>query len=263
MVPESFSATPLVTDSHPPTPAGPSISKNPQIIPLAKIPSLLKRLAREPPPSGFQPVKRLKVLASRKKAPQVPLQDSVEEGYDRGPSSEEGKGCCSRRPSSPYDGRYLAPPYRIPNLEVTREAPWNTRKFHFHTVKPLLNKKVAATYSPLKNPYAALNYAFILTKRNDLLTHDNRTVEKKIEILKKVNATKNELFNCAKKDLIIEREERAKLSEAGEERDQKLEGTLAEVNRLKEESVEVEKNAMQARYKELEMSSVGDLERTT
>ncbi|GAA0184021.1 hypothetical protein LIER_31335 [Lithospermum erythrorhizon] len=310
MVPQSFSTAPLATDSHPPAPMCPSASTNPPTIPLAKIPSMLKRLAREPPPSGSQPVKRLKVPASRKKVPQVPLQDSAEETTL---PRKESYGCPKpQHPNQqttpvveldsstavsdyeghnlfpPYDGRYLAPPYRIPNLEVTREAPWNTRRFHFHTVKILLNKKVAARYSPLKDPYVIfaqsakhinevhapiLNFCaqryFRLVKAKRSFTHDNRTTEKKIEILKKVITTKNELFDGAKKDWIIEREERVKLSEAVEERDQKLAATLAEVNRLKEASAEAEKawvadkTTMQAYYKELEMSSVGDLERTT
>ncbi|GAA0166797.1 hypothetical protein LIER_21872 [Lithospermum erythrorhizon] len=121
----------------------------------------------------------------------------------------------------PYDGRYLVPPYRLPNLEVTRETPSNSSRFHFHAVKPLLNKEVATRYAPLKDPFAAfaqtvkhineaLNGAYVLAKRTDWLTHEYRVSKKTIEILRKVIATNNKLFNGAKKDLIAEKEERAK-----------------------------------------------------
>ncbi|GAA0174545.1 hypothetical protein LIER_27916 [Lithospermum erythrorhizon] len=80
-----------------------------------------------------------------------------------------------------YDGRYLELPYRLLNLEVTREAPWNTRRFHLHAMKPFLNKKVTARYAPLKDPFVsfaqsakhmneALNGAYVLAKRADRLT---------------------------------------------------------------------------------------------
>ncbi|GAA0142752.1 hypothetical protein LIER_03580 [Lithospermum erythrorhizon] len=136
---------------------------------------------------------------------------------------KEGKAIVAVQVPS-YDGRYPVPPYRLPNLEVTREATWNTRRFHFHAAKTLLNKKVAARYAPLKDPFAvfaqtakhinkALNGAYVLAKRTDRLTHEYRVLRKRL--------------------------------------------------RLKEASAEAEKAQMQARYRDLEMSSAGDLERTT
>ncbi|GAA0182964.1 hypothetical protein LIER_30468 [Lithospermum erythrorhizon] len=302
MVPESSSIPPSATSATPPT------TLPPTSILYANVPSMLKRLAREPPTSGSQPVKRIKVLTYTKKAPRVPLQDFVEEVpvveldscttisdhrderdlstenpilpldtneqlvnatekpptiNEELPRQREGKAVAIEVTVPPYDGKYLMPPYRLPNLEVTREAPRNTRR-----------------YVPLKDPFAcslflflyineALNGAYVLAKRTDRLTHQTRNVEKKIEVLRKVIATKHKIFAGAKKDLLLEREEREKLSEAAEERDQKLKATLAELKRVKEESVVaernwvVEKTNLQKRYRELEMSSARDLKRTT
>ncbi|GAA0165372.1 hypothetical protein LIER_39966 [Lithospermum erythrorhizon] len=107
-----------------------------------------------------------------------------------------------------YDRKYLDLPYRLANLEVTSEAPWNTHRFHFHAVKPLLLKKVAARLAPLKDPYAAF-------------------------------AQSSKHMN---EDLITERAEHEKLSKVVEECDQKLEAALAELKRVKDASVEAEKS---------------------
>ncbi|GAA0154317.1 hypothetical protein LIER_12334 [Lithospermum erythrorhizon] len=42
-----------------------------------------------------------------------------------------------------------------PNLEVNGMNDWQTRQFHYHVVKPLLSKQVAAQYKNLRVPYAA------------------------------------------------------------------------------------------------------------
>ncbi|GAA0153498.1 hypothetical protein LIER_11721 [Lithospermum erythrorhizon] len=107
--------------------------------------------------------------------------------------------------------------------------PWNTRRFHFHAVKPLLNKKVVARYAPLKDPFIAfaqsakhmnetLNDTYVLAKLADRLTHENHNVTKKL------------------------RAECERLSKAAEKSDQKLEATLAEVKRVKDASIEAEKS---------------------
>ncbi|GAA0140976.1 hypothetical protein LIER_02224 [Lithospermum erythrorhizon] len=170
MVPESFSPVLLATDSHPPTPVDNSSGgvRFSTTVPDYEGHNLFPTDISNLPPSSTE--------RSR--------------GTTEALRQRKGKAVPADIPVPPYDGRYLAPPYRIPNLEVTREAPWNTHRFHFHAVKPLLNKKVVARYSPLKDPYAVL-----------------------AQSAKHIN----------------------------EERDQKLEAALAEVNRLKEESAEAEK----------------------
>ncbi|GAA0138691.1 hypothetical protein LIER_00387 [Lithospermum erythrorhizon] len=286
----------------------------PPFIPLEAIPSILKRLAREPPAFGSQPVKRIKVPVYKRVSqvlPQAlvkevtqPRNDSftvVEldssatfsnhyEERDLGTDNPTPPSTSTERPMKatetsptvteeplcqrklkviatevnipPYDECYLIPPYSLPNLEVKWEAPWNTQRFHFHAVKPLLNKKVASRYTSLKDPFAAfsqsakhitevLNGAFVLAKRTDPLTQQNRNSEKKIE------------------DLLLERGEREKLFNATEERENRFEVALVELRRVKEASTEAEKkwvaerSISQVRYRELEMSCARDLERTT
>ncbi|GAA0185077.1 hypothetical protein LIER_32365 [Lithospermum erythrorhizon] len=104
-----------------------------------------------------------------------------------GGSPDEGKSCYkpATEASIPaYDGIYFELPYTFPNLEVTSEAPWNTRKFDFHAVKPLLSKKMVAGYTLLRNPYAAfsqsvkhmneaLNGSYVLARRADRLALEN------------------------------------------------------------------------------------------
>ncbi|GAA0158498.1 hypothetical protein LIER_15506 [Lithospermum erythrorhizon] len=232
MVPESTSTTPQATGSNPPQ----------TTIPLAKIPSMLKRLAGEPPASNSQPTKRAKVPAPKKKTPQVSTRGSGEE-TTRSVGGESQMFLMpqhSVRPQAPvveldssttfltimksvtpflWTPTFVLLPRmkesqmrpRLPNLEVTREAPWNTRRFHFHVVKPLLNKKVTARYAPLKEPFAvfpqsakhmneALNDAYVLARRSDYLNHENHSATKRIEVLRKVIATKNNLFDGAKED---------------------------------------------------------------
>ncbi|GAA0175146.1 hypothetical protein LIER_28381 [Lithospermum erythrorhizon] len=76
MVPKSTFATPLASDSHHP----------PTKVPVPKILSMLKRLAKETPTSSSKPTKRVKIqwgvshLAQKKKVSWVSVQGSGEEG---------------------------------------------------------------------------------------------------------------------------------------------------------------------------------------
>ncbi|GAA0169886.1 hypothetical protein LIER_24268 [Lithospermum erythrorhizon] len=172
MIPESTSAPPQATDSNPPP-----------MIHFAKIPSMVKRLAREPPASGSKPAKRVKV-PTPKKAPQeaaqplgggsqsdhVPqystrLQAPVVE-LDSSNTISENYGA---HDSIPVDipplvsSKRVRPTTKVPpaaSEELTRQkkgkavaAEVTVPSFHFHAVKPLLNKKVPARYTPLKDPF--------------------------------------------------------------------------------------------------------------
>ncbi|GAA0186036.1 hypothetical protein LIER_33324 [Lithospermum erythrorhizon] len=157
--------------------------------------------------STSQLAKRAKKLAP-KKANQVLARDSVEEASQSlGGESQAGprKGnAVAAKPLLPsYDGRYLELPYELPNLEVTSKAPWNTSRFHFHVVKPLLSKKVAARHAPFRDRYASFTQS---------AKHMNKVKDAAVE---------------AEKSWVSEKEE------------------------------------MQARYKDLEMTSVGDILETT
>ncbi|GAA0169922.1 hypothetical protein LIER_24300 [Lithospermum erythrorhizon] len=106
-----------------------------------------------------------------------------------------------------------------------------------------------AIYAPLRNPYAA--FAQSAKQMNEVI------------------ATKNQLFDGAKADLIAKWAECEKLPKAATERDQKLEAALAELKKVKAAAVEAEiswvtkKAEMQARYEDLERTSVGDILKTT
>ncbi|GAA0161911.1 hypothetical protein LIER_18118 [Lithospermum erythrorhizon] len=126
------------------------------------------------------------------------------------PVQEEEAG-----PSTPrlprYSGLYLAKPFSIPNLEVADDSPWGARKFHFHLTKPLLSKELTAPYSDLVDPYTAfaqtakyfnqaINGAFVLAHRADLLAVDNNSLHYKVESLKKNLTIKRNLnLELAKK----------------------------------------------------------------
>ncbi|GAA0183386.1 hypothetical protein LIER_30805 [Lithospermum erythrorhizon] len=168
----------------------------------------------------------------------------------------------------------------LPNLEVTSKAPWNTRRFHFHTVKHVLSKKVAARYTPLRDNYAAfaqpikhtseaLNGSYVLARRANRLARKNHTFSKQIEVLRKVIATKNLLLEGVKAELSTKRVECEMISKAVEERDQKLEAALAELKKMNDATVEAEKSwacekaGMQAPYEELERTRTRDILKTT
>ncbi|GAA0169009.1 hypothetical protein LIER_23581 [Lithospermum erythrorhizon] len=97
-------------------------------------------------------------------------------------------------PSTPrlprYSSMYLAKPFSIPNLDVVDDSPWRARKFLFHLTKPLCSKEMAAPYADLVDPYAtyapiakyfnqAINGAFVLARRADLLAVDNNSLHYK------------------------------------------------------------------------------------
>ncbi|GAA0155586.1 hypothetical protein LIER_13282 [Lithospermum erythrorhizon] len=77
-----------------------------------------------------------------------------------------------------YLGKYVMTPYQIPNLEITDDAPWTSRKFHYHLAKPMLSKRMAAQYRPLQDPYAAMavNGLHILARRCDHLARVNHSL---------------------------------------------------------------------------------------
>ncbi|GAA0160777.1 hypothetical protein LIER_39100 [Lithospermum erythrorhizon] len=160
-------------------------------------------------------------------------------------------------------------PCALPNLKVDNRAAWNALKFHFHAVKPLLSKKVAKRYTPLRDPYAAfsqsakhmtkaLNGSYALARRAHRLARENHNASKQIEVMRKVIATKNLLLDGAKNYLTAEREGREELSKTAEECGQKLESVLVELKKVKDTAAEVEKvwadqkAKMQARYEDLE-----------
>ncbi|GAA0152423.1 hypothetical protein LIER_10907 [Lithospermum erythrorhizon] len=162
-------------------------------IPAAKVLSMLKSPTKEIPASTSQPSIRAKKLALKKKTTQLLAQDwggaaLLEEAIHQRKGKEAAIGPALHE----YDGRYLELPYALPNLEVNSEAPWNSRKFNFHTVKSLLSKK-------------ALNGAYVLEKRSDHLAPVNYTASKQVEVLKKVVATKNSLLKGAKEELLTNR----------------------------------------------------------
>ncbi|GAA0140742.1 hypothetical protein LIER_02037 [Lithospermum erythrorhizon] len=169
LVPESTSAPPQATASTPsPT------------IPLAKIPLMLKRLAREPPASDSQPGKRVKIPAP-KKVPQAPIRGSREEATQpMGGGSRVG----------------LVPQHSTRQKASVMELDSSTAILdHYGERDPAFAYKVSTIYAPLKDPFAtfaqsakhmneALNEAYILAKRADRPTHKNRNATKKIEILR-------------------------------------------------------------------------------
>ncbi|GAA0161584.1 hypothetical protein LIER_17865 [Lithospermum erythrorhizon] len=55
-----------------------------------------------------------------------------------------------------YSRKYLATPYRVPNLEITDDAPWSSCKFNYHLAKPMVSKRMVVQYRPSQDPYAAM-----------------------------------------------------------------------------------------------------------
>ncbi|GAA0186847.1 hypothetical protein LIER_34135 [Lithospermum erythrorhizon] len=152
------------------------------------------------------------------------LQDAIPEDVVH---QRKGKGAATGPSLPAYDARFLVLPYTLPNLEVNSKAPWNPRKFHFHTVKPLLSKKV--------------------------------------EVLKKVIATKNSLFEVAKGEFSAKKTKLEGLSKTMEDRNQKVESVLEELHKEKDKTAEAgkawvaEKTKMQARYEKLERANTSEI----
>ncbi|GAA0163345.1 hypothetical protein LIER_39580 [Lithospermum erythrorhizon] len=175
MVPESSSAAPP-----------------PATIPSVSIPPILKRLAKERVRCPLSPPDE-QVPFSTADAPIVALDVMVRQR--KGKVAEVGPSLLS------YDGRYLELPYTRPNLKVDDGAPWNARKFHFHALEPLLLNKVAARYTPLRDPYAAfaqsakhmteaLNGSYVLVTQADSIAEEHgRKLESAVGELKKVKDT--------------------------------------------------------------------------
>ncbi|GAA0158682.1 hypothetical protein LIER_15640 [Lithospermum erythrorhizon] len=252
MIPASSSTTPLASGPSPPAPANPPTTTNSPSIPLAKIPSMLKRLAREPPPSGSQPIKQLKVSAPKKKVPQAPPRDSTEEvillreesrvdplSQHSIPQQTSIVDLDSSTTLSDHheerdflsNDTSISPPLSNQRPLDTAEAPPTVEESHRQRERKVIVAVQVPPYddryTPPKDPYEGFSH----------------TAEymNEVEVLRKVIATTNKLFDGAKKDMLAEREEHAKLSEALEERDQKMEAALADVKRLKEASVEAVK----------------------
>ncbi|GAA0149111.1 hypothetical protein LIER_08374 [Lithospermum erythrorhizon] len=95
------------------------------------------------------------------------------------------------------------------------------------------------------------------------LARKNHTFSKQVEVFRKVIATKNKLLKGAKTDLIFKTTEHEKLTKAVDDHDQNLESAVVELSKMKEakKAWASEKVDMQARYDELERSSVGDIMR--
>ncbi|GAA0161743.1 hypothetical protein LIER_39288 [Lithospermum erythrorhizon] len=134
----------------------------------------------------------------------------------------KGKATAFGQSFPAYDERHLELPYTIPpNLEVSGKTPWNTRKFHYHAVKPLKSKKVATRYRNLSNPYAS--FAQMVKHITEVDSGQTKRKEESLveELLKeKVAAAESEEL---RKGLVIE------------------------------------KTKMQARYEELEWANAGDI----
>ncbi|GAA0140583.1 hypothetical protein LIER_01899 [Lithospermum erythrorhizon] len=191
--PSMFSCVDIATKMRPResmVPESTSTVLPPTSIPAVLILSMLKRMVKDIPTSTLRPSKRVKTSAPKKKATQVLARDSGEEAtpsigfesqvgsaalpatmpraqvvdlessatvFGQGvahPYERGGKAPTAGSSLPNYDERYLDLTYIIPpNLEVTGEAPWKARKFHYHTVKPLLAKEVATQYKNLADAY--------------------------------------------------------------------------------------------------------------
>ncbi|GAA0157946.1 hypothetical protein LIER_15099 [Lithospermum erythrorhizon] len=273
MVPESSSAAPPTTT-----------------IPRVSIPPMLNRLATEAPTSSSQPsnsstssggrfglvhhhIRLLRervpiggesdiLFSSPNERVPPPSIDAAASIPEEMTCQRKGKATAAGPSLPSYDGRYLDLLYALNNLRVDEESPWNTRRFHFHAVKPLLSKKVAARYTPLRDPHAAfaqsvkhmneaLNDSYVLARRADSLACENHALSKQAEVLRKVISTKNKLLEGAKIDLSFERPEREKLSKATKERDQGSESALAKLKKMKdaEKSWNNEKAKMKKRLR--------------
>ncbi|GAA0184736.1 hypothetical protein LIER_32024 [Lithospermum erythrorhizon] len=172
------------------------------------------------------------------------------------PATAPKEEVCHREGKAPmlvYDGKYLENPFQIPNLEVSLNSPWNSRKFNYHLTRPLFSKQMAAQYKPLRDPYAALaqsmkhvlqavNGTHILAKRAHHLARMNSALEYQLKCQKNAFSHKNTLL----KGLDIERTN--------------LKTELKDVERA---DLISERNASQTHYKELEQARVGDDLRAT
>ncbi|GAA0163450.1 hypothetical protein LIER_19312 [Lithospermum erythrorhizon] len=94
-------------------------------------------------------------------------------------------------------------PYRIPNLEITDDAPWTSRKFHYHLVKPMLSKRMAAQYRPLQDPYAAMAQSLKHITQVNYLPSSNgiHVLARRYDHLARVNHSLGYQIRCARKDL--------------------------------------------------------------
>ncbi|GAA0150764.1 hypothetical protein LIER_09629 [Lithospermum erythrorhizon] len=121
--------------------------------------------------------------------PSVPLQVELSQPFPpRGklPDTEKFQQREGKAIALPgYSGKYLPTPFQIPNLEITDDAPWTSRKFHYHLAKPMLSKKMAAWYRTLQNPYAAVNGLHVWARRYDRLARVNHSLEYQIRCARK------------------------------------------------------------------------------
>ncbi|GAA0149680.1 hypothetical protein LIER_08798 [Lithospermum erythrorhizon] len=79
-------------------------------------------------------------------------------------------------------------PYQIPNVEITDDAPWTSRKFHYHLAKPMLSKRMAAQRddrgdgqerTALKDELAQLSHLFE-ERANEVVTLTKELSSKKV-----------------------------------------------------------------------------------
>ncbi|GAA0157737.1 hypothetical protein LIER_43416 [Lithospermum erythrorhizon] len=186
-----------------------------------------------------------------------------------------------------YDGKYLETPFQIPNLKVSLNSPWNARKFHYHLTRPLLSKKKAAQYKPLRDPYAALaqsmkhaiqavNGTHILGRRADHLARVNSALECQLKYQKKAFSHKNILIKGLDNERTNLKTEFEAVTTTVEERVEKVDNLVLELAKEKEvaqdgaKSWDIERakliskrDALLARYNELEQAKAADALRAT
>ncbi|GAA0168713.1 hypothetical protein LIER_23368 [Lithospermum erythrorhizon] len=177
--------------------------------------------------------------------PPIPLQVELSQPFpprDPTPALEEFRQIEGKTIMLPrYLGKYLGTPYRVPNLEITDDAPWSSHKFHYHLAKPMLSKRMAAQYRPLQDPYAAMaqslkhithavNGTHVLARRCDHLAWVNHSLGYQIRCMKKDLSHKRGMIERLGKEQAMFKEELAMLSHISEERAKEVADLTREVS---------------------------------